>query len=209
MAVISNFGVTVDAADDSGATLMPKLQYRFRVTFTNLGGVSGGPLVTRNVVSVTRPSLDHDDVTIDTYNSKIRLAGKHMWQDVTLVLRDDVDGEVISQLGKQLSRQVNHNDQSSPKAGASYKFSMKIETLDGSNGAGDDNVMDTWTLAGCFIPSIQYGDLNYATSEAVQITATIRYDNASHNDKKSGELLGTDGADSANDSSVSTAPGTN
>jgi hypothetical protein len=177
MAVITNFGVPVEG--ESGATLMPKLQYRFRVQFQNLGKASGTK-ATRNVVSVGRPALDHDDVTVDTYNSKIRLAGKHMWQDITLVLRDDVDSEVIKLLGQQLNYQVNHADQSSSRAGMNYKFGMTIETLDGSNDDSDAAVLDRWTLAGCFIPSIQYGDLNYATSDMVQVTVTIRYDNASH-----------------------------
>lgn len=177
MAVLTNFGVPVSG--ESGVTLMPKLQYRFRVTFSNLGGSSKATSITRNVVSVTRPALDHEDVTIDTYNSKIRLAGKHTWQDITLVIRDDVDSEVIKELGKQLNKQVDHADQSTAMAGIDYKFGMMIETLDGGNGDGE-NVIDSWELVGCFIPSIQYGDLNYATSEAVQVTVTIRYDNASN-----------------------------
>lgn len=179
MAVTTNFGVPT--SDENGATLMPKLQYRFRVTFTGLG-VDGGStsFVTRNVVSVTRPAVDHDDVTIDTYNSKIRLAGKHMWQDVTLVLRDDVQSLVVSKLNQQMQEQLDHESQSSPTVGAaSYKFGMKIETLDGGND-GSESVLDTWTMAGCFIPSLQFGDLNYATSDVVQVTATIRYDNASY-----------------------------
>ena len=35
MAVITNFGVPTGSTE--GTTLMPKLQYRFRVTFTRLG----------------------------------------------------------------------------------------------------------------------------------------------------------------------------
>ncbi|OUW01818.1 MAG: hypothetical protein CBD16_05015 [Betaproteobacteria bacterium TMED156] len=178
MAVISNFGLSTG----SSSTLMPKLQYRFRVTFENLG-VSGssGNLATSNVISITRPGIDHEDVTIDTYNSKIRMLGKHTWQDITLILRDDVDGNVVTLFDKQLSRQVNHNTQSSPQAGGNYKFAMHIETLDGANGPIEDaNVLDKWTLAGCFIPTITYGDLNYSSSDMVQITATIRFDNASH-----------------------------
>lgn len=177
MAVITNFGVPVSG--ETGSTLMPKLQYRFRVTFTNLGGASGTK-VTRNVVSVGRPSLIHDDVTIDAYNSKIRLAGKHTWQDITLVIRDDVDSEVVKLMGAQLNRQINHADQEAPTSGASYKFGMKIEMLDGSHDDGDSGVIDSWDLVGCFIPDIQYGDLAYATSEVVQVQATIRYDNAAH-----------------------------
>ena len=176
MAVTTNFGVPTT---DGNGTLMPKLQYRYRVTFQNMG-TGSSTVVTRNVVSVTRPAVDHDDVTIDTYNSKIRLAGKHTWQDVTLVMRDDVASEVIKKLNEQMQTQLDHENQSAPLAGVEYKFGMKIETLDGSNGDGFESVLDTWTLAGCFIPSIQFGDLNYSTSDVVQVTATIRYDNASN-----------------------------
>lgn len=179
MAVITNFGVPAAGAS---ATLMPKLQYRFRISFVGIGGdTEKTPLVTTNVISATRPQLDHEDVTIDTYNSKIRLAGKHTWSDVTVVLRDDVDGNVITALDKQLSKQVNHNDQTSAKSGSDYKFKMLIETLDGSDDDGNGNAkLDEWTLVGCFIPSIQYGDLNYSSSDMVQVTVTVRFDNASH-----------------------------
>jgi hypothetical protein len=187
MAVTTSFGVPVDGGT---GTLMPKLQYRFRVTFNNLGGSNEGPLVTRNIVSVTRPGLTHDDVTVDVYNSKIRLAGKHTWDDVSLVIRDDINSDVIRLLGNQMSRQVNHATQSSSRAGTNYKFGMTIDMLDGSNDdAGNTTVIDSWNLVGCFIPTIAYGDLNYATSEVVQVTVTIRYDNASH------DLDGVEGAD--------------
>lgn len=179
MAVIANFGVPVSGGGE--ATLMPKLQYRFRVKFTNLGNSNKGALVTKNVISVTRPALDHEDVTIDVYNSKIRLAGKHTWQDITLVVRDDVNSDVIKELGNQIANQVNHADQSAQKSGSSYKFKMIIETLDGAHDEGDAGVLDSWDVTGCFIPSIQYGDLNYSSSEFVQCTITIRYDNAAHN----------------------------
>ena len=176
MAVITDYGVPIDGS--TGSTLMPKLQYRFRVTFTNLGGVDG-KTVSRNVISVGRPGLSHDDVTVDVYNSKIRLAGKHTWEDITLTLRDDVDSEVIKAIGSQMSKQVDHAGQSSAKAGGGYKFSLKIETLDGGND-GEETVLDTWELAGCFIPTVAYGELNYATSDQVQVTVTVRYDNASN-----------------------------
>lgn len=176
MAVTTDYGVPVDGS--TGSTLMPKLQYRFRVTFTNLGDVDG-KAVARNVISVGRPGLTHDDLTVDVYNSKIRLAGKHTWEDISLVLRDDVNSDVIKAIGSQMSKQVNHASQSSAMSGGGYKFTTKIETLDGGND-GEETVLDTWELAGCFIPTVAYGDLNYATSDQVQVTVTLRYDNASN-----------------------------
>tara|TARA_B100000809_G_C15042518_1_gene496080 strand:+ start:283 stop:939 length:657 start_codon:yes stop_codon:yes gene_type:complete len=182
MAVITNFGVPTDAA--AGTTLMPKLQYRFRVSFTNMGSVEGQKMrseTTQNVISCSRPNLTHEEVVVDSYNSKMYLAGKHTWEPVTVVLRDDMNSNVIKSLGSQLNRQVDHADQSSSIAGSAYKFECKIETLDGDNSGIDSaGVFDTWELIGCFISNIQYGDLNYADSNMVQVTAVLRFDHATH-----------------------------
>ena len=184
MAVLANFGVPVSGADNQ--TLMPKLQYRFRVTFNNLAKTTS-PLVTQNVVSATRPGIDHEAIIIDTYNSKINLAGKHTWQDITVVLRDDSSNNVIKAIQNQLNDQVNHtqppssptNDmQKSAPAGSSYKFAMSIQTLDGGQDINNTDVLDTWVIEGCYIASATFGDLNYATSDVVQVQMTIRYDNA-------------------------------
>ena len=39
-------------------------------------------------------------------------------------------------------------------------------------------VLDKFELAGCYISNLQYGDMAYANSDQVQVTVTIRYDNA-------------------------------
>jgi hypothetical protein len=181
MAVITNFGVPSGSNAGDATTLMPKLQYRFRVKFTGLGSESKHDTVTQNVVSVGRPSLTHEEVVVDSYNSKMYLAGKHSWDPVSLVLRDDMNSEVIKQIGAQLNRQVDHADQASAVAGASYKFQMFIETLDGNNGAGGEPVaFDSWELNGCYLANVQYGELNYGTSDMVQVTVSVRFDHARH-----------------------------
>lgn len=182
MPVISNFGVPVNGND--GTTLMPKLQYRFRVKFTKLGSATGEggtkkAELTQNVISVSRPNLTHEEVVVDHYNSKTYLAGKHTWDPVTIVFRDDQNSHVIKAIGEQLNKQVDHGDQSSAVAGEGYKFEVEIETLDGQNGS-QPAVFDTWKLVGCFIQNVQYGELNYSASDMVQVTLSLRYDTAEH-----------------------------
>ena len=121
-----------------------------------------------------------EEVVVDSYNSKMYLAGKHTWEPVTVVFRDDMNSNVIKQLGYQLNKQVDHADQSSAKSGISYKFKTKIETLDGGNGESTIETFDMWELQGCFISNVQYGDLNYADSNMVQVTLMIRFDHAEH-----------------------------
>ena len=65
MADLSQFGVPTEQGT---AITMPKLQYRFRVLLTNFGDGLGTADMTQNVVSVSRPSLTHEEITVDSYN---------------------------------------------------------------------------------------------------------------------------------------------
>jgi len=161
-----------------GVLVQPKLSYRFRVTLTSFGLNAETQQLTSQVVSVSRPSLTHDDVVVDVYNSRIFLAGKHTWDPITLTVRDDVTGGVAKAIASQLQKQVDHADQASTKAGSGYKFEMKIENLDGGN--SEVEVLDLWHLGGCYIQNVNYGENNYATSDPLQITIAIKYDNANH-----------------------------
>jgi hypothetical protein len=177
MAVITNFGVPVDG---SVTTLMPKLQYRFRVAFTGLGnGSPNKSSVTQNVISTSRPNLTHEEVVIDSYNSKMYLAGKHTWEPIVLNLREDVNNNVQKLVGEQLQKQFDFYEQSSAASGADYKFVTRIEILDGGNGANVPNVLETFELYGCYVEAANYNSLAYSNStDPVSVTLNIRYDNA-------------------------------
>ena len=120
MADLTQFGVPTTGTN---AMVMPKLQYRFRVNLYNFGRDGGTTIaLTQNVVSVTRPSLTHDEVTLDAYNSRAYLAAKHTWEPITLTLRDDINNTVTKHVASQLQKQLNHGLQSAPAAGKDYKF---------------------------------------------------------------------------------------
>ncbi len=59
-----------------------------------------------------------------------------------------------------------------------YKFVTKIEVLDGGNGSGEPEILETWELYGCYLKSADYGQMSYAESAVVTIALTIAYDNA-------------------------------
>ena len=182
MAVSSLTRMTVPLASDQSASdqglLMPKLKYRFRAIFENLGVSTPRTELTKQVMDFTRPSVSFDDITVDVYNSKLRLAGKHTWEDVTVNLRDDASGQVARLIGEQLQKQLDFMEMASAAAGIDYKFTTKCEILDGGNGAVQPTVLETWELYGCYLTSVNYNDLNYANSEVVTITMGIRFDNA-------------------------------
>jgi hypothetical protein len=157
---------------------MPKLAYRFRVSFEGFGVTAAVTELTKQVMDVTRPSVQFGDIVIDAYNSKIKLLGKPEWQDVTVNLRDDAAGNVSKLVGEQLQKQFDFMEQSSASSGIDYKFILRVEMLDGGNGANTPNVLETWELYGCFLQQVNYGEANYATNDPVKIALTIKYDNA-------------------------------
>jgi hypothetical protein len=182
MAVASLTRFTVPLASGQSASaqglLMPKLQYRFRVSFENFGVSTPRTELTKQVVDFKRPSVSFGDIVIDTYNSKVKLLGKPDWTDVTCTLRDDAGGNVSRLVGEQLQKQFDFAEQASASSGIDYKFITRLEMLDGGNGASAPNVLETWELYGCLVSSADYQTVNYATNDPVTISITIKYDNA-------------------------------
>ena len=182
MAVSSLTRMTVPLASDQSnpnqGLLMPKLKYRFRVTFENFGVSTPRTELTKQVVDFARPTATFEEIPIDLYNSKMYLAGKATWETITVNLRDDAGGQVQRLVGEQLQKQMDFMEQASASSGIDYKFVTKCEILDGGNGLSTPIVLETWELYGCFLTSANYNDLNYGTSEPVTITLTMRFDNA-------------------------------
>lgn len=158
--------------------LMPKLQYRFRVTFNNFGVSTPTTELTKQVIDVSRPTVSFDPIVVDVYNSRVNLAGKHTWEAISVNLREDVNNEVQKLVGEQLQKQVDFYEQSTAASGLDYKFTTVIEILDGGNGANVANVLETFELYGCYLENAAYNQLAYSASEVVTIALSIKFDNA-------------------------------
>ena len=180
ISTLSKFTVPLanDQSSASQGLLMPKLQYRFRVILENFGVSTPRSELTKQVMDCTRPNLTFDNITLDVYNSKVYMAGKHTWDPITINIRDDVNNAVSKLVGEQVQKQFDFFEQASAVSGIDYKFTSRIEMLDGGNGASTPNVLETWELYGAYIESVNYNTLAYATSDPVSITLNIRYDNA-------------------------------
>jgi hypothetical protein len=176
MPITSLNNMTVPTAGGTQVLLMPKLKYRFRVTLLGFG-VSAATELTKQVSDVTRPKVSFEEMTLDVYNSKVYLAGKPAFEMLTLTLRDDASGEVQKLVGQQLQKQFDFMEQASARSGIDYKFTTRIEVMDGGNAALTPNVLETINCYGCFIQNADYGDMNYATNEAATVALSIRFDN--------------------------------
>ena len=159
--------------------LMPKLQYRFRVTLDQFG-VNGTPTteLTKQVMTVSRPELTFDDIVLDVYNSRVKMLGKHKWGDPKLKIRDDASGVVSKKVGEQLQKQFDFFEQSGAASGGDYKFRMRVEVLDGGNGAYEPVTLESFEYLGCFIKQVTYLGGDYKSNEPMDIDMTISIDNA-------------------------------
>jgi hypothetical protein len=183
MAISTLSKITVPLASGDSASnqglLMPKLQYRFRVSLENFGISTPTTELTKQVIDVTRPNVSFEQMTLDVYNSRVYLAGKHTWEPIQLNLREDVNNNVQKLVGEQLQKQFDFYEQSSAASGQDYKFTTRIEILDGGNGANTPTVLETFELYGCYCESANYNSLAYSNStDPVSVTLSIRYDNA-------------------------------
>ena len=175
---LSKYGVPMGGGSGRGGLLQLKYKWRFRVRVINFGPIAGGLDLTQQVETVGKPKISYEPVEVHSYNSTAYFAGKHKWETLELVVKDDVTNNVSKMVGHQIQKQLNHFEQTSFAAGINYKFVMLIETMDG----GNDTVLETWTMEGCFLSDVQYSELDYKTSEFQTITMTVRFDNATQSD---------------------------
>ena len=176
---LNNYSVKPGQGVPNQGLLMPKLKYRFRVTLLGFG-VEASTELTKQVQDVTRPNVTFEEMTLDIYNSKVKLAGRYTWENITLTLRDDASGNVTKLVGQQIQKQFDFMEQASARSGIDYKFTARIEILDGGNGAIEPVTLETFELYGCYVQGANYGDLAYGTNEHATVALTVAYDNAIH-----------------------------
>ncbi len=174
MATINDIGIP----GVGSGILQPKLKNRWRVTFAGLGGGADSQPLSHQAVTVTRPVLSFEEIQLDRYNSRAWVAGKHTFEPMTITLEDDVTGGATQVIQEQLQNQqqlIGAGGQFLAPAGEGslYKFVTYLDLLD-----GNEQVIEKWTVEGCWFQNVDFMDLDYAASEAVQITMTVRYDHA-------------------------------
>lgn len=174
MATINDIGIP----GVGSGILHPKQKNRWRVTFANMGGGVDSQPLSLQAVTVTRPVVTFDEVQLDRYTARSFVAGKYTFEPMTITFEDDVTGQASQVLQDQIQQQqflIGAEGAFLAQAGEGslYKFVTYLDLLDGA-----EQSIERWTVEGCFIQNIDYTDLDYAASDQVLITTTIRYDHA-------------------------------
>lgn len=188
----NQFGVPAIGQTSGLGIVQPKLKQRYRVTFsggafspTSNGQAVSGQIsstsMTQNMVTCARPQQQFNNTPLHSYNNIVYIPQKAEWQPIEMTLRDDISNTVTSLVSSQRSMQMNSYSQSAAPAGSNFKFTIQIDILDGTMAI--DNTIESFVLLGCYIESVNYDGLDFASSEPVMITLSIRYDDALQGDE--------------------------
>ena len=142
----------------------PKLKNRFIMQIDGINAYL--------VKSMNRPSLESDEVVLEHMNVTRYVKGKSRWQPLEIMLYDPV----VPSAAQSVMEWVRLGHESvTGRDGYSDMYKKDI-TFNVLGPVGDK--VEEWTLKGAFITDANFNDLDYASSDAVDIALTLRYDYA-------------------------------
>ena len=142
----------------------PKLKNRF---IMNIDGINA-----YLIKAINRPTLESDEVVLEHMNVTRYVKGKSRWQPLEIMLYDPVVPSAAQQVIEWIRL---HHESVTGRDGYSdfYKKNITFNLLD-PVGA----VVEEWELKGAYIQSANFGDMDFASSDPVEISLTLRYDYA-------------------------------
>lgn len=128
----------------------------------------------------SRPNLSIEETEINFLHGKMWIPGKASWETITVTYYDVVAGSAdVVNLYRWLSTVYQFNDsnklnQSSKKgtgaSGTGYAGKALLALYDGCG-----SEMEKWELGHVWPQSINFGELDYSSSEEVTVELTLRY----------------------------------
>ena len=154
----------LDASDIMFTPFEPKLKNRYVMQ------VDGIPAYT--IKTANRPQITFDEVELQHLNVKRFIKGKGTWQTLQFTMYDPIVPSAAQAVMEWV--RLSHESVTGRDGYADfYKKDLSINVL---GPVGD--VVEEWTLKGAWIQDATFGDLDFAASEPVEITLTMRYDYA-------------------------------
>lgn len=122
--------------------------------------------------TAARPSYETETVTVDYINTKRYLAGKTQFGELSVTLYDPIAPSGAQQVMEWIRL---HYESVSGRSGYAdfYKRDIQLKLLDPVG-----TVVELWDLKGCWITRAEFGELDYASGEAMEVRLTLRFDNA-------------------------------
>jgi hypothetical protein len=143
----------------------PKRKNRFILRFPSSLGINEW-----YITSTVRPSAKIKSVEIPFLNTSTYVAGRFEWEEMKVTFKDPI-GPSASQALMEWFRL--HAESVTGRMGyaAGYKKDVELELLDPTG-----VVVEKWVLQGCFLTSLNFGDLDYSRDDLATIDCSLRMD---------------------------------
>jgi len=155
---------TLDANDIMFTPFEPKLKNRF---IFNVDGIPAYVVKTAN-----RPQITFEEVELHHMNVRRYVKGKGAWQTLQVTLYDPIvpsSSQAVMEWIRLSHESVTGRDGYSDF----YKKDVDFQLV---GPVGD--IVEEWKLKGAWIQDATFGDLDFSSSDPVDITLTLRYDYA-------------------------------
>lgn len=155
---------TLDITSLLSKTYEPKRKFRW---FLSIDGIDAFVLKT-----CARPQAQFEETIIDYINTKRYVAGKMSWNPIAITMHDPIAPSAAQKIMDWL--RLNYE----PLTGRSgysqfYKKDITLKLLDPQG-----TVVELWDITGAWPQDVNFGDLDYASSDNAEISFQLRYDNA-------------------------------
>tara|TARA_R100000008_G_scaffold85231_1_gene74653 strand:- start:611 stop:1099 length:489 start_codon:yes stop_codon:yes gene_type:complete len=154
----------IDPQDIMFTPFEPKLKNRF---IMEIDGIPAYMIKTAQ-----RPQIQFDEVELNHMNVTRYVKGKGKWQQLQITLYDPI----VPSASQAVMEWVRLSHESVTGRDGYSDFYKKDVTFNVLGPVGDK--IEEWTLKGAYITDAQFGDLDFSSSEPVEITVTLRYDYA-------------------------------
>ena len=124
------------------------------------------------IKTASRPAITFEEVELNHMNTKRYVKGKASWQTVDFTLYDPVVPSAAQSVMEWI--RLSHESVTGRDGYSDfYKKDVNVEVL---GPVGD--IVERWVLKGAWIQSANFNDLDFASSDPVDISITLRYDYA-------------------------------
>jgi hypothetical protein len=184
MSSLSNMGI--GNLGNANAIFKRKFRWTFQLE-TPCGSIP------ETIVKVAnRPSLTIEETEINYLHGKMWIPGKASWETLTVTYYDVVNagaGGDVANLYNWLSTVYNFNDKSGNVTMSSVKAGYAgLGILTMYDGCGKE--MERWEMEHVWPQSINFGDLDYSSSEELNIELTLRYSTAKYSNSCGTKVTG-------------------
>tara|TARA_Y100001963_G_scaffold83906_1_gene116314 strand:+ start:111 stop:599 length:489 start_codon:yes stop_codon:yes gene_type:complete len=154
----------IDANQAMFTPFEPKLKNRYVMS------IDGIPAYL--IKSTGRPAIEFEEVELNHLNVKRFVKGKATWQSITMTMYDPV----VPSAAQSVMEWVRLSHESVTGRDGYSDFYKKDVTIEVLGPVGD--IVESWKLKGTWIQSANFNDLDFASSDPVDIEVTLRYDYA-------------------------------